>query len=176
MNSINYNLSWHRKVVFIHNYFPSYVLEALDSEIDSAVWQDYPQAHRQSAVPPRGDTHEYLSTVTRAHVSTWAGQQLELASWQLWRDTEGMTYSKHTDLGLFAAPEYHIQIYLGSGLASMGTRFYNNMFTHKPTIELSYTRNAGYFMSRPQLIYHSVAPVPRAQCRLSVIARYRRAS
>ena len=176
MNLINYNLSWGRKVVLIHDYFPTNILQALDSEIDSAAWQDYPQAHRQSAVPPRGDTHEYLSTVTQDHVSTWAGHQLELSSWQLWRDTEGMTYSKHTDLGLFKAPEYHIQIYLGVGDTAMGTRFYNNMFTRKPTIELSYTRNAGYFMSRPQFIYHSVAPVPRDQRRLSVIARYRRAS
>jgi hypothetical protein len=175
VNSINYNLSWHRKVVLLHDYFPTSILQALDHKIDSAIWQDYPQAHRQSAVPPRGITHEYLSTVTRDHVSAWAGKQLELASWQLWRDTEGLTYNKHTDLGLFAEPEYHIQIYLGSGDTSMGTRFYNNMFSIKPTIELSYTRNAGYFISRPQLIYHSVAPVPRAQCRLSLIARYKHA-
>ena len=175
MNSINYNLSWHRKVVLLHDYFPSYVLEDLDSMTATRAWQSYPQAHRSSMLSCAGVTDQYLNTETRAHVSTWAGRQLALSSWQLWRDTEGMAYSKHTDLGLFAAPEYHIQIYLGHGDTAMGTRFYNNMFTSKPTIELSYTRNAGYFMSRPQFIYHSVAPVPEHQCRLSVIARYKHA-
>jgi hypothetical protein len=175
MNLINYNLSWHRKVVFIHDYFPAHVLEDLDAMIATDSWKTYPQAHRNSMISCAGVTDQYLSTVTRDHVSVWAGKQLQLASWQLWRDMEGMTYSKHTDRGLFAAPEYHIQIYLGSGDTSMGTRFYNNMFNIKPTIQLSYTRNAGYFVSRPQLIYHSVAPVPRAQCRLSLIARYKHA-
>lgn len=176
MNSINYNLSWNRKVVLLHDYFPHHVLEDLDAMTATGTWESYPQAHRNSMVSCAGVADLYLNTETRAHASAWAGQRLELASWQLWRDLEGMTYSKHTDLGLFKPPEYHIQIYLGLGLASMGTRFYNNMFTSKPTIELSYTRNAGYFVSRPQFIYHSVAPVPQNQCRLSVIARYRRAS
>ena len=175
MNLINYNISWHRKVVLIHDYFPHHVLADLDAMIATDAWETYPQAHRTAMPGISGITHTYLNTLTRSHASTWAGAQLELSSWQLWQDREGMTYSKHTDLGLFAAPEYHIQIYLGQGDTSMGTCFYNNMFTRTPTIELSYTRNAGYFMSRPQLIYHSVAPVPQAQCRLSVIARYKHA-
>jgi hypothetical protein len=175
MNSINYNLSWRRKVVLLHDYFPHHVLADLDAMIITSAWKTYPQAHRNSMLSCPGVTDVYLNTETRAHASAWAGRELELASWQLWRDTEGMTYNKHTDLGLFAAPEYHIQVYLGTGDISMGTCFYNNMFTRTPTIQLSYTRNAGYFMSRPQLIYHSVAPVPRAQCRLSVIARYKHA-
>ena len=173
MNSINYNLSWNRKVVLLHDYFPAHVLRDLDLMIATDTWQSYPQAHRRSMLSRPGETDIYLNTETRAHVSAWAGRELALSSWQLWQDREGMTYNKHTDLGLFAAPEYHIQIYLGSGAWGMGTRFYNNMFTRRPTIELSYTRNAGYFMSRPQFIYHSVAPVPRNQCRLSVIARYK---
>lgn len=173
VNSINYNLSWRRKVVFIHDYFPHHVLRDLDVMIATNAWKSYPQAHRSSMPSCTGVADAYLNTETRAHVSAWAGRELELASWQLWRNTEGLTYSKHTDLGLFAQPEYHIQIYLGSGDITMGTRFYNNMFTRKPTIELSYTRNAGYFVSRPQNILHSVAPVASNQLRLSIIARYR---
>ena len=175
MNSINYNLSWGRKVVLLHDYFPAHVLRDLDSMITTGAWESYPQAHRTSMPGTSGITHMYLNTDSRVQVSAWAGKELELASWQLWRDSEGLTYSKHTDLGLFKPPEYHIQIYLGSGDTSMGTRFYNSMFTSKPTIELSYTRNAGYFVSRPQFIYHSVSPVPEAQCRLSLIARYKHA-
>ena len=176
MNSINYNLSWNRKVVLLHDYFPAHVLGDLDSMIATNAWTSYPQTHRTAMPGTSGITEIYLNTDTRAHVSAWAGRELELASWQLWRDNEGLTYSKHTDLGLFKTPEYHIQIYLGYGNVAMGTCFYNSIFSRKPQIQLSYTRNAGYFMSRPQFIYHSVAPVPQNQCRLSVIARFRNAS
>jgi hypothetical protein len=176
MNSINYNLSWGRKVVLLHDYFPLHVLHDLDSMIATDTWQAHPQPHRQCMSSQLGDTALHLLNHTGHHVSEWVGRALKLSSWQLWRDTEGLTYNKHTDLGLFRPAEYHMQIYLGSGCETMGTRFYNNMFTRTPTIQLSYTRNAGYFMARPQLIYHSVAPVPKNQCRLSVIARYRNAS
>jgi len=172
MNLINYNLSWGRKVVLIHDYFPLHVLQDLDAMITTDTWQAHPQPHRQCMSSRPGDTHLHLLNHTGAHVSTWVGRALVLSSWQLWRDTEGLTYARHTDARTFKPAEYHIQIYLGMGNAHMGTRFYNSMFTRKPTIQLSYTRNAGYFMSRPQNILHSVAPVPPGQCRLSVIARY----
>jgi hypothetical protein len=173
MNSINYNLSWNRKVVLLHDYFPAHVLRDLDLMIATDTWQSYPQAHRTSMPGTSGITEIYLNTETRAHVSAWAGQELELASWQLWRDSEGLSYTRHTDAGKFAPKEYHIQSYLGHGDTAMGTRFYHSVFNIKPTIELAYTRNAGYFMSRPQNILHSVAPVESNQLRLSIIARYR---
>jgi hypothetical protein len=173
MNSINYNLSWNRKVVLLHDYFPAHVLRDLDLMIATDTWESYPQAHRTSIPGCLGPTHNYLTSETQAHASTWAGRELKLLSWMLWKDTEGLTYTRHTDARKFADKEYHIQIYLGYGDKTMGTRFHHSIFTFKPTIELSYTRNAGYFMSRPQTILHSVAPVPQNQCRLSVIARYR---
>ena len=172
MNSINYNLSWGRKVVLLHDYFPHHVLEDLDLMTTTSAWGSYAQAHRSVMSGCAGVTDTYLNTVARSHVSAWAGRELVLTSWQLWRDTEGLTYRWHTDARKFKPKEYHMQIYLGHGDAGMGTRFHHSIFTPKPTIELSYTRNAGYFMSRPQNILHSVAPVPPNQCRLSVIARY----
>jgi hypothetical protein len=174
MNTIFYNLSFNRKVVLLNNYFPDPIYSRLLSLIKTVKWQDSIQPHRQVYGSNDKIINSYIEQHTLEHAEKWAGAPQRLVFCTLWKDTEGLTYKQHTDKGIFSKWRNHIQIYLNDGetIEGMGTRFHQSVLHRKPTIELGYTGNSGYFINHGQTIYHSVSPVPKDKIRHSLYASF----
>ena len=170
MNTTFYNLSFGRQLVLIHDYFPHDVYSELLKLTTTTVWENSKQANRQSSEI----TNQFVKNVAVTHIEMWTGKPQKFLFCCLWKDTEGLEYPRHTDKGLFSKRHNHIQIYLNEGesINGMGTRFHHSIFHRKPTLELSYTGNAGYFINRSQTVFHSVAPVPKNKVRYSLYARF----
>jgi hypothetical protein len=176
MNAIYYNLAWGRRVVFLHDYFPAPIYKQLLALTSTSTWIDSEQPNRQICTVDNDSIIRFLNNQTLADIASWSSERHQLLSCSLWKDSAGLEYKQHTDKGRFKPWETHLQIYINSGesLAGLGTRFHHTVFHRRPTIELNYTGNAGYFIKRSQSVYHSVAPVPEGQLRYSLYAKFGR--
>jgi hypothetical protein len=173
MNSIYYNLSFNRRVVLLHDYFPSDVYNELLSLIKTKHWIDTEKPNRRTTNLENSITQFYFQTVTTKHAELWTGKKHRLLDCYMWKDSAGLAYKQHTDVGIFRKWENHLQIYINEGEPdmTMGTKFHHSIFHRRPTVELSYTDNAGYFISTSQSVFHSVSKVPEGKTRYSVYAR-----
>jgi hypothetical protein len=174
MNYIFYNLSFGRRVVLLNDYFPEPVYTELRNLIKFKKWIATSKPNRQTADLENTLTKCYLENFTVHHACDWTGKTHKLIDCYLWRDTAGLAYKQHTDVGIFKQWENHLQIYINEDEPdmSMGTKFHHSIFHRKPTVELSYTNNAGYFIKNSQTIFHSVDPVPADKIRYSLYARF----
>jgi hypothetical protein len=174
MNLIFYNLLFNRKIVFIHDYFPQEIQTELFDLIKTAHWVDCGRPGRQSTDIKSAKVKSYLQDVTIEHAKSWTGDSHKLIDCYLWKDTEGLAFRQHTDTGMFKKWENHLQIYITQGPSDtkLGTRFHNSIFNRKPSVELSYANNSGYFIKNSQTILHSVGAVPKGKVRYSLCARY----
>jgi hypothetical protein len=173
MNSIYYNLSFNRRVVLLNDYFPDTICNELLSLIKTKNWIPTEKFGRQTTDLENTLTQSYFQTVTTKHAELWTGKKHKLLDCYMWKDSAGLSYKQHTDVGIFKKWENHLQIYINEGEPDidMGTKFHHSVFHRKPTIELSYTNNAGYFINTSQSVFHSVSKVPNGKIRYSVYAR-----
>lgn len=173
MNSIFYNLSFNRKVVLLHDYFPEIIQTELSDLIKTKNWIPTKKIGRKTTDIENTLTKTYLQDIATVHAEIWTGMKHQLLECYMWKDSEGLSYKQHTDVGIFKKWENHLQIYINDSEpdVTMGTKFHHSIFHRKPTIELSYTNNAGYFINNSQTIFHSVSPVPCGKIRYSVFAR-----
>lgn len=174
MNCIFYNLSFGRRVVVLNDYFPDPACTELRNLIKCKTWGATSKPNRQTADLENTFTKSYLENFTVDHAYSWTGKKHKLIDCYMWKDTEGLSYKQHTDVGIFKQWENHLQIYINADEPdiTMGTRFHHSMFHRKPTLELSYTNNTGYFIKNSQTIFHSVSPVPHGKIRYSLYARF----
>ena len=172
-STVYYNLSFNRRVVLINDYFPVDVSTELLSLIKTKTWIMSNKSDRQTTDLDSTLTKSYLETVTPNHAEVWTGQKHKLLDCYMWKDSAGLYYKQHTDVGLFKKWENHLQIYISENDPDMrmGTKFHQSILHRKPTVELSYTHNAGYFINNSQTIFHSVSIVPNDKIRYSVYAR-----
>ena len=137
-------------------------------------WIATSKPNRQTADLENTLTKSYLENFTVDHAYDWTEKKHKLIDCYLWKDIAGLAYKQHTDVGIFKQWENHLQIYINEDEPdmSMGTKFHHSIFHRKPTVELSYTNNAGYFIKNSQTIFHSVDPVPADKIRYSLYARF----
>lgn len=157
---------------FVKDFVGEDILDKLELYLEQS--QNWSQVAGQESFPRHKITWETDSVIEELHdVCNSVTAQLEkkfsrsliFSGIQIWRDTEGYYFGRHTDNPVI---DISLQLYLFDAPSTCGTTF----FDHGTRIVLGFFHNTGYVCTSHDLPHETTSAVPAGAVRYSLYAHW----